>query len=150
MSGDNEKIFISRSREETISFGNRLGEKLAPDTVLALTGELGSGKTTLVQGICRGLSVTDEVTSPTFVLIREYCGRLQVFHFDAYRLPGPAALQEIGCEEYFSRGGVSLVEWADRVAEILPEEATWIDLEYVPGEPDARKITILGHGKGRS
>lgn len=150
MSGDNEKIFISHSREETIIFGSRLGEELAPDTVMAFTGELGSGKTTLIQGICRGLSVTDEVTSPTFVLIREYRGRLPVFHFDAYRLPGPADLREIGCEEYFSRGGVSLVEWADRVAEILPEEATWIDLEYIPGEPDSRKITIRNSGEGRS
>ncbi len=143
-----EKIFISKSLEETVSYGSRLGEKLAPDTVLAFTGELGSGKTTLIQGICRGLSVADEVTSPTFVLIREYRGRLEVYHFDAYRLDGPAALREIGCEEYFERGGVSLVEWADRVAEIIPEGATWIDLQYVPEEPGSRRITVREAGEG--
>ncbi len=96
----------------------------APGDVIGLSGILGSGKTCFVKGLARGLGVADErdVISPSFVLVRRYAGRLTLYHFDAYRLRGAAEMEDIGCAETFSSGGLSVVEWADHVAECLPAE----------------------------
>ena len=102
----------------TEAFGRRLGSLLFPGAVVALIGPLGAGKTHLARAVAAGLGVPDPrvVTSPTFVLIQEYAGRLPVYHFDAYRLRGESDLSELGVHEYFEGDGVCLVEWADRAA----------------------------------
>jgi tRNA threonylcarbamoyladenosine biosynthesis protein TsaE len=110
--------------EATIAFGRRLGPLLFPGAVVALIGPLGAGKTHLVRAIAEGLGIRDSrsVSSPTFVLIQEYRARLPIYHFDAYRLPGPAEFLDLGVHEYFESEGVCLIEWADRVAPALPAE----------------------------
>jgi len=130
---------IIRSEEDTRAFGLELGKSLKPGTVLALIGDLGTGKTTLTKYIAEGLGVAEMLTSPTFTIVREYhSGRLPLYHFDVYRLESADDLFEIGAEEYFYSGGVSVVEWADQVAEILPDETLCIFIEY--GEKEGERI----------
>ncbi len=130
---------IIRSEEDTRAFGLELGKSLKPGTVLALIGDLGTGKTTLTKYIAEGLGVAEMLTSPTFTIVREYhSGRLPLYHFDVYRLESADDLFEIGAEEYFYGGGVSVVEWADQVAEILPDETLCIFIEY--GEKEGERI----------
>ena len=122
--------------------GRRIAEGLGPGAVIALTGPLGAGKTTLAQAIARGLCVTERMSSPTFTIVQEYeSGRLPLFHFDVYRVSEPDELFEIGFEEYLHAGGVCLIEWADLIEDILPEETMWIRLEYGDAE-DERVCTI--------
>jgi tRNA threonylcarbamoyladenosine biosynthesis protein TsaE len=131
----------------TIAFGHRLGARLFPGAVVALVGPLGAGKTFLTRGIAEGLGIADSriVSSPTFVLIQEYPGRLPIYHFDAYRLRTPLEFQELGAHEYFEGKGVSIVEWADRVAEVLPAERLTLTLE-VTG-PMSRRVHISASGE---
>lgn len=112
----------SHSPEETIQAGRQFGRNVKPGTVIALTGDLGSGKTTFVKGVSLGLGVSDkrEVKSPTFVIFHLYKGRVPLYHFDLYRLSQSAELAEIGMDEYLEDSeAVSLVEWADRVPEVI-------------------------------
>jgi len=141
------RISHSSSREETLALGERLGPLLGAGDVVALIGPLGSGKTVLTKGIARGLGLADErtVTSPTFTLIHEYAGRRRLYHFDAYRLDGPGQMIELGCEEIFAGEGVSVVEWADRVAACLPEE--YLEVQIQIEGPDARRFTWRPKGK---
>lgn len=116
---------------------DRAGQRLAPllrsGDVLALTGELGAGKTRLAAAIVRGLGSAAEVTSPTFTLVNEYRdGRLPVFHLDLYRLESAGEVLAMGWEELLEGGGVCLVEWADRFPELLPADADWLRLEHDP------------------
>lgn len=104
----------SRSAEETRRLGEALGGLLAAGDVILLTGELGAGKTAFTQGIARGLGVPGVVNSPTFTLLKEYQGRLPLYHFDLYRIENPAELEELGFGDYFFGDGVSVVEWAER------------------------------------
>lgn len=121
--------FISNSVGETIAFARQWSEALLPNEVVALTGELGAGKTHFVKGLLEGLASADEVTSPTFTLLHEYRGgRLPVFHFDFYRLKRATEVEEIGFDEYLEEGGVTVVEWADRFPELLPPRARWVSL----------------------
>jgi tRNA threonylcarbamoyladenosine biosynthesis protein TsaE len=131
----------------TQALGRRLGQLLFPGAVVALIGQLGAGKTHLSRAIAEGLGVRDSrcVTSPTFVLIQEYQGRLPIYHFDAYRLRGAEEFGELGTEEYFASDGVCLIEWADRVQAALPAEHLRIELE-VTGET-ARRATVTGRGE---
>jgi len=119
--------------------GRTLGQCLFPGAVLALTGQLGAGKTFLVRAIAEGLAVPDSrvVSSPTFVLIQEYRGRLPVYHFDAYRLRTLDEFSQLGVHEYFEGDGVCLVEWADRVEPILPIERLNVQID-VTGERSRR------------
>lgn len=113
--------------------------------VIALVGPLGAGKTRLVQAIATALGVDRrDVSSPTFVLVHEYPGRLAVYHFDAYRLPSAEEFLELGSEEYFSRPGVCLVEWADRVAACLPDDRLEIALEIAG--PEKRRVRLRAVG----
>ena len=128
-----------RNEEETRAFGLAVAETLLPGDILALIGDLGTGKTTLTRYIAEGLGVTEPVTSPTFTIAREYhSGRLPLYHFDVYRLESGEELFETGAQEYFHQGGVCIIEWADRIAEILPDETKCIFLEY--GEKEGERI----------
>ena len=130
---------LIRNEEDTRAFGHQLAEKLQPNTVIALIGDLGTGKTTLSRYIAEGLGVKETITSPTFTVVLEYhSGRLRLYHFDVYRVNDPDDLFEIGAEEYFYKGGVSIVEWADQVAEILPDDTLCIFIEY--GEKEGERI----------
>jgi len=122
--------FISNSPAETESFGREFAENVKSGDVLALTGELGAGKTQFVKGLVAGLGDRGVVTSPTFTLIHEYSrGRLPVYHFDFLRLENQPAAERLGLEEYFFGHGVSVIEWADRFRELIPENARWISFE---------------------
>lgn len=134
---------VSRSEEETRRIGEILAKLLPIPSVVGLSGTLGSGKTRLVQGIARGCGVAEAaVISPTFVLIHEYPGRVPVFHFDVYRLRDPAEFLELGPEEYFQRPGISVIEWAERVADYLPPDRLDIYLSVV--DSTTREITFNG------
>jgi tRNA threonylcarbamoyladenosine biosynthesis protein TsaE len=130
----------------THALGVRLGRLLFGGAVVALVGPLGAGKTHLVRGIAEGLGVPDgrAVTSPTFVLIQEYAGRLPVYHFDAYRLSGAAPFADLGVHEYLEGDGVCLIEWADRVEGCLPPERLEVAME-VSGE-HSRRATLRPRG----
>ncbi|MCL6449989.1 MAG: tRNA (adenosine(37)-N6)-threonylcarbamoyltransferase complex ATPase subunit type 1 TsaE [Acetobacteraceae bacterium] len=136
----------SPSPERTQDLGRRLGSLLGPGDLVALVGPLGAGKTCLAQGVLSGLGVAGPAPSPSFVLIREHRGRLPAYHFDAFRLEGPQDLQDLGYEEYFYGPGVVLVEWADRVAELLPPDHLWVELELLPERERARRVTFSARG----
>lgn len=137
----------SESPESTRTLGEQLGRFLRPGNVVALLGNLGAGKTCFTQGIARGLGVSAKVTSPTFVLIKEYQGRLPLYHFDAYRLGSPEELVDLGSEEYFSGPGVCVIEWAERVTAALPEDRLEVELLIIPGKNDSRLIRFRGTGR---
>jgi tRNA threonylcarbamoyladenosine biosynthesis protein TsaE len=113
----------SRSAEETIAIGRTLAASLKPGDVVALSGALGAGKTTLVKGVAEGLGVGEPVTSPTFTLIQEYDGRLPLCHVDLYRIKGSEEIEDLGLEEYFYGAGVTLIEWPEKAAASLPRRA---------------------------
>ena len=139
-----ERILHIASEQETEQLGERIGQTAKPGTVIALIGDLGTGKTTLTKSIARGLGVTETVTSPTFNIIREYrSGRIPLFHFDVYRIGDPDEMFELGYEEYFYGDGVCVVEWADIIEELLPEDAVIIRIERGAGEEE-REYTIEG------
>ena len=122
--------FISNSAEETESFGRQLAGNVKPGDVLALTGELGSGKTQFVKGLVAAIGATTPVTSPTFTLLHEYSGgRLPIYHFDFFRIEDRQAAERLGLDEYFFGDGVSVIEWADRFPDLIPETARWVSFE---------------------
>jgi tRNA threonylcarbamoyladenosine biosynthesis protein TsaE len=130
----------ARTPGETAAAGEALGRTLGASDVVALTGELGAGKTCFVQGVARGLDVEGPATSPTFVLVNEYRGRLPVHHVDAYRTSSLTELVDLGFLELMGGDGVTLVEWADRCAPLLPARAVRVHVEGLGDEP--RTITI--------
>jgi len=138
-------VLISKSPAETVRIGRILGEGLKAGDVVALTGELGSGKTCLTQGIACGLGVPENyaVTSPTFTLINEYPGReAALYHVDLYRLQSAADLADTGYEEYLSGGGVMVIEWADKIPDAVPDEAVCVALTYL--EENVREMELSG------
>jgi len=132
------------NHQATDRLGAALADVLPPQTVVALVGTLGAGKTRLVQAVATALGVpAGTVTSPTFVLVNEYRqGRVPVFHFDTYRLKDEEEFMELGPDEYFTADGLTFVEWADRVEHLLPDERVEIELE-VTGETQ-RRVTLFG------
>jgi tRNA threonylcarbamoyladenosine biosynthesis protein TsaE len=126
----NERLIINlTSEEDTRRLGHAIAEVVEPGVVIGLTGPLGAGKTRLVRAIAEALGVDPgAISSPTFVLIHEYDGQLPVYHFDAYRLNSPGAFEDLGVADYWNRGGICLVEWADRVRELLPDNCWMIAL----------------------
>jgi tRNA threonylcarbamoyladenosine biosynthesis protein TsaE len=141
------RVFDVPDLAATEAFGRRLGAALFPGAVVALVGQLGAGKTHLTRAIAEGLGVRNPaaVTSPTFVLIQEYPARLPVYHFDAYRLSGPREFAELGVDEYFRGDGVCVVEWADKVAETLPDEHLRVEIEVI--DENRRRFTVTGYGE---
>ena len=138
-------MVIETSNEtETYSFGYRLGEKAKPGQVFTLIGDLGVGKTVFTKGLAAGLGVEEPVSSPTFTIVQIYEeGRLPFYHFDVYRIGDVEEMEEIGYEDYIYGGGVSLIEWADLIEEILPEHYTQIRIEKAPEKGfDYRRIDI--------
>lgn len=131
---------ITKSAEETIELGKRIGAFLLPNDVIALIGSLGAGKTTLIQGIAEGLDVKDYITSPTFIIINEYQGRLPFYHIDLYRLDEVKDIEDLGIEEYFNRGGVCVIEWAEKLKDLMPKKAEKVEIEII--SENGRKICV--------
>jgi tRNA threonylcarbamoyladenosine biosynthesis protein TsaE len=126
--------FLSHGPAATLALGRKIGERLAPGSVIALVGELGCGKTLLARGICAGLKVPPrQVNSPTFILVNEYRGRLPVFHIDLYRIATEPDGVELGITDYLRRGasGVVIIEWAEKVPDLLPAELLKVDFEIL-------------------
>lgn len=140
MCGDEMKVFISRSAKETEEFGRRIGRSLISGDVVALSGDLGAGKTTLTRGIALGLGVSDDVFSPTFTLVHEHIGRLPLYHIDLYRIASEEEASLAGIEEYLNGDGITVVEWAERAAGLLPEDRIEIELAFSGG--DEREIRV--------
>ncbi len=126
-----------------MAFSERLGSLLQPGDVLALEGDLGAGKTTFTKGLAKGLNITRNVNSPTFTIIKEYQGRLPLYHMDVYRVED--SFEDLGFDEYFEGNGVTVVEWAHLVKEQLPEELLTIYL-YLD-DNDSRKLVLEPRGK---
>ncbi len=136
----------SHSPEETKQLGEKMAVLLQAGDIICLNGDLGAGKTAFSQGVAKGLGIDAPVTSPTFTLINEYEGRLPLYHFDVYRLEGPAEMEDLGYEEYFYGQGVCLIEWAQRVAEVLPRERLDIHLTREEGSEGVRRIHFRAKG----
>ena len=132
--------------DETEGLGRRLGALLRAGDVVALSGDLGAGKTVMVRGIAAGAGSTARVASPTFTLIREYPGRVPLFHADLYRIDDPSQLGDLGLEELFDRPAVMVVEWAERAGTLLPPEHLWISIAFGAGADD-REITFVARGR---
>lgn len=137
----------TESVEETIELGRKIGKLVQAGDVIALIGKLGSGKTTLTQGLARGLEVKkrDYVTSPSFTLIKEYKGRLPVYHIDLYRIDNPREVYDLGYEEYLYGEGVTIIEWAKKIRRLLPKEVLFINLEII--DEKKRRIELKPKGK---
>lgn len=145
-------MITSTSVDDTLTIGSRLGTAAQPNDVIALTGPLGAGKTYLAKGIAAGLQVNDPrvVNSPTFVLINEYAGRLRMYHVDAYRLADSAELAALGFEDMCGAGGLVVVEWADKIQDLLPADSLSIELtatgensrqlRLTPGGPNSKQL----------
>lgn len=120
-----------KNEEETRQFGLDLAENLKAGDVIALIGNLGTGKTALTRYVAEGLGIHERISSPTFTIVKEYdSGRLPLYHFDVYRIADPEEMFNIGADEYFFGQGVCVIEWADMIKELLPENTKYIYLEY--------------------
>jgi len=135
---------ISNSAAQTIEIARLIGEKAKDGDLFALSGELGSGKTCFTKGLAQGLGVSAEyqITSPTFTLINEYPARCKLYHFDVYRLNNYSELEDLGYEEYLSGDGVIVIEWAEKIAKLIPGDSIFINFEYV--DENSRKMIIRG------
>ncbi|GFP77313.1 tRNA (adenosine(37)-N6)-threonylcarbamoyltransferase complex ATPase subunit type 1 TsaE [Clostridium fungisolvens] len=140
--------FIINSVDNTIELGKKIGSMCNPGDIFCLTGDLGTGKTHITKGIAEGLNVQEHITSPTFNIVNEYhSGRLSLFHFDVYRVSDPDEIYEIGFDEYIFGNGVSVIEWANYIEELIPNQFVHIKLEKLPDKEDSsRKVTIKYFG----
>lgn len=135
--------------EETTEIGHLLGTLLNPGDIVCLTGDLGTGKTHITKGIAKGLGVIDHITSPTFTIVNEYdSGRLKLYHFDVYRVSDPDEIYAIGFDDYIFSDGVSIIEWANYIEEILPKDFLhiYVEKDLSKGE-NFRNITITPYGE---
>lgn len=142
-------IFEVNSVEDTTKLGINLGKLLKSGNIVCLTGDLGTGKTHITKGIAKGLGIEDNITSPTFTIVNEYeNGRLKLNHFDVYRVSDPDEIYAIGFDDYIFSDAVSIIEWANYIEEILPQDFLHILIEkdLSQGE-DYRKITITPYGE---
>lgn len=142
------RVILTRNEKETLDLGRGMGKYLKIGDVVALVGELGSGKTILVKGIARGLKIQDAqyiVNSPSFALIKEYPGKINLFHFDFYRLRTIEEIEELGWEEYLDKEGILVIEWADKMGGLLPQDCLRIELEIV--SETKRRIKLISKGE---
>jgi tRNA threonylcarbamoyladenosine biosynthesis protein TsaE len=137
----------SHSPEQTQLLGRYLGELAQKTDVFLLVGELGTGKTCLVQGIARGLNVKEYAFSPSFVILREYHGRLPLYHIDFYRLDHIEEIADLGLEEYFYGNGVCVVEWAEKGLQVIPRDNLLITIRYIPASQTGRSICLKPQGE---
>lgn len=142
---DNILTFISSSEDETYSLGESIGELVEAGQIILLSGDLGAGKTVLAQGICAGLGVLEDVTSPTFNIINEYEGDFIVYHMDLYRLEKDEELYDLAIEEYLESDGVVIIEWPDLAYDLLPPDFIYIKINRISEEE--REISIEGEGE---
>lgn len=136
----------TNSDMETMAAGEAFAKTLKAGDVVALHGNLGAGKTVFVKGMARGLGVDGLVTSPTFTILREYEGRLPLYHFDVYRISDSDEMEDTGYFEVINSGGVTVIEWAEKIGELLPEDVMNVRIE-ITGE-SGRKIALPGDGGG--
>lgn len=143
------RVYETESPEETFALGEMFGRAAKPGQVICLDGDLGVGKTVFTQGFAKGLGVKDPVVSPTFTIVHEYTdGRIPLYHFDVYRIEDVDEMEEIGYDDYFFGGGVCLIEWAEKIREILPGGVQAVAIEKNPEKGfDYRKITAEGFEK---
>ena len=136
----------TRSPEETYELGKKIGQQARPGQVYTLTGDLGVGKTVFTQGVAAGLGITEPVSSPTFTIVQIYEeGRLPFYHFDVYRIGDIEEMEEIGYDDYFFGEGICLIEWAELIEEILPDDRISITIEKNLAQGfDYRRITVEG------
>jgi tRNA threonylcarbamoyladenosine biosynthesis protein TsaE len=133
---------LDLDRESLVAWGTRFGRELVAPAIIALSGDLGAGKTTLTQAICAGYGVLDPVTSPTFALVHQYRGGpAMVFHLDLYRIGGPAELTNLGWDELIDSNAIILVEWPERAVGALPPSAQRLHLSHVADAPELRRLT---------
>ena len=139
--------FVVTTVEETYKIGELIGALVNSGDIICLIGDLGTGKTHLTKGIAKGLGIEDHITSPTFTIVNEYTGRLKLYHFDVYRVNDPDEIAAIGFDEYIFSDGVSIIEWANYIEELIPPNYLSITIEKLPqlGD-DVRKINIQQHG----
>ena len=129
---------------ELRDWGESFGQSLRPGDIVTLEGELGAGKTTLAQAICRGAGVTEEVTSPTFALVNQHEGeRGSVYHLDLYRLNGPDDLTNLGWDDIVNSDGIVLIEWPDRAGPRMPNDVIRVRLEYIENDDTRRRLTLI-------
>jgi len=137
----------SHSPEQTQLLGSYLGELAQKVDIFLLIGELGTGKTCLVQGIARGLNVKEYAFSPSFVILREYHGRLPLYHIDFYRLDHIEEITDLGLEDYFYGDGVCVVEWAEKGLQVVPRDNLLITIHYIPASQTGRSICLKPQGE---
>lgn len=137
--------FISRSPEQTGVFGACLGELLRSGDVICLTGDLGAGKTLLVQGIAQGLELDETVTSPTFTVMNVYEGAMTVYHFDLYRLEWEEQLDDIGFDEFVDSADIAIIEWPDKFPDRMPDEALEVSITKAGDNVRLVSVTPKGH-----
>lgn len=130
-------VFISHSAEDTISFAKRYASSLKAGDVVLLNGDMGAGKTVFAKGVALGLGIQDEILSPTYAYMNDYDGKL--YHYDCYRLSGGVQAEALGLTDYFYGGGVCLIEWAENIADVLPENCKIVNIKKL-GEGE-REIT---------
>lgn len=144
MAGTSATRELVLTRSELEAWGQAFGQSLRAPAVVALYGDLGAGKTTLAQAICRGLGVTEDVTSPTYALVHEYAGATgPVFHLDLYRLDDPRDLTNIGFDDVIGAGGIVIVEWPDRAGDRIPEDRVEIVLEHIAENASRRRVRTV-------
>ena len=139
-------IIETTNAEETFKLGAKIGEQAKPGEIYTLNGDLGVGKTVFTQGVAKGLHIEEPVNSPTFTIVQVYEeGRMPFYHFDVYRIGDIEEMEEIGYDDYFFGNGVCLIEWAELIQELLPEQIISVTIEKNPEKGfDYRKITIDG------
>ncbi len=139
--------YITNSYEETERVAEELAKSLKGGEVIAMYGDLGAGKTAFVRGLARALGIEGHITSPTFTIMNAYNGRLPLYHFDVYRIADPDEMYEIGCDEYIGSDGVCVIEWAELIEDILPDEYIKINIKKDSEKgDDYREITIENAG----
>lgn len=136
---------ISNSPEETIEYAEKIGSLLNGGEIIAYKGSMGAGKTTFTRGLCIGLGLPDEVTSPTFALVNEYRGKITLYHFDMYRIQSADDLETTGFYDYISDDSVLAVEWSENISEALPQNTIYITFDRI--DENTREITIEGDNR---